>query len=192
VIRQSSCGARQWGNDALVKSLRSVVDKEARKSSDMARDAILPFDESVGYQVRQTHRLLQRYLQQKIEPYGVTLGMWYFLRALWHQDGLTQRELSLVVGTMEPTTLTAIKSMERHGLVRRIKNAEDRRKINICLTRRGRALRARLMPLALDVVKQSVEGLSSSEQAAFLLSLKAVQDNLRARIDGRETPVEKV
>ena len=56
--------------------------------------ADLPFAESVGYQVRTTHRALQRFLQFKIEPHGITLGMWYFLRALWHEDGLTQRELS--------------------------------------------------------------------------------------------------
>ena len=116
-------------------------DSDARLDLPLAGDADLPFDESVGYQIRQTQRLVQRYLQQKIEPYGVTPGMWYFLRALWHQDGMTQRELSLVVGTMEPTTLTAIKSMERRGLVRRVKNADDRRKINIYLTRRGHALR---------------------------------------------------
>jgi len=37
---------------------------------------LLPFDKSVGYQVRMTHRALQRHLQQKIEPHGVTPGMW--------------------------------------------------------------------------------------------------------------------
>src|SRR5262245_2034298 len=53
-----------------------------------------PLDLSVGYQVRTTHRTLQRYLQSKIEPHGVTLGMWYFLRVLWQQDGVTQSDLS--------------------------------------------------------------------------------------------------
>lgn len=76
----------------------------------------LPFSESVGYQIRATHRSLQRFLQLKIEPYGTTLGMWYFLRALWHEDGLTQRELSDRAGTMEPTTLSAILIMEKKGL----------------------------------------------------------------------------
>src|SRR3954449_1911246 len=85
-----------------------------------------PFDVSVGYQIRATHRALQRFLQLKIEPYEITLGMWYFLRALWHEDGLTQRELSRRVGTMEPTTLSAILNMERCGLVRRVGNKKDR------------------------------------------------------------------
>ncbi|MAW85945.1 MAG: transcriptional regulator [Phyllobacteriaceae bacterium] len=161
------------------------MDKQDADRQAVANDsAVLPFDESVGYQVRQTHRLLQRYLQQEIEPYGVTPGMWYFLRALWHQDGLTQRELSLVVGTMEPTTLTAINSMERSGLVRRVKNKDDRRKINIFLTRRGKALRAELMPLAKEVVNDAVAGLSPQERSAFLGYLKTVQDNLLARMEG--------
>ena len=68
----------------------------------------LPLEKSVGYQVRMTHRALQRYLQVKIGPHGVTLGMWYFLRILWREDGLTQRELSYRIGTREPTTLIAI------------------------------------------------------------------------------------
>ena len=97
----------------------------------------LPFAASLGYQVRLTHRLIQKYLQQRIEPYGVSLGMWYFLRALWNEDGLTQKQLSLIVGTMEPTTLSAIKAMEQNGLVNRSRNSEDKRKINIFLTERG-------------------------------------------------------
>ena len=150
--------------------------------SDRAADQILPFDESVGYQIRLTHRLMQRYLQQTIEPYGVTLGMWYFLRALWHQDGLTQRELSVIVGTMEPTTLTAIKSMERSGIVKRVRNEEDRRKINIFLTPRGLALKEDLLPLAKKVVDNSVHGFSDEERGEFLGYLNAVQRNLLARI----------
>ena len=158
-------------------------DKDGKTQPAGADTAALPFEESVGYQVRQTHRLLQRYLQRKIEPYGVTPGMWYFLRALWDRDGMTQRELSLVVGTMEPTTLTAIKAMERSGLVRRVKNADDRRKINIFLTRRGQALRAELMPLAKEVVGNAVANFSEEEKSALLNYLKAVQETLSERME---------
>lgn len=154
---------------------------EADSNRAAEADGGLLLDESVGYQVRQTHRLLQRYLQQKIEPHGVTLGMWYFLRALWHEDGMTQRELSVVVGTMEPTTLTAIKSMEQRGYVRRVKNAHDKRKINIYLTEQGKALRDKLMPLAKEVVDDSVGGFSEREKTAFLEYLKAIQANLAAK-----------
>ncbi len=144
---------------------------------------LLPFDESIGYQLRLTSRLMARYLQEKIVPHGVTSGMWYFLRALWREDGLTQRELSLIVGTMEPTTLTAIKSMEKKGLVRRVTDEADRRKKHIYLTDEGWALRDKLLPLAKDVVDESVEGFSERERAAFLEYLRIIQANLIRRLD---------
>jgi DNA-binding MarR family transcriptional regulator len=147
-------------------------------------DVSLPFEESVGYQVRETHKLVQRCLQKRIEPHGVTLGMWYFLRALWHEDGLTQRELSDIVGTMEPTTLTAIRAMERSGLVVRERNSEDRRKINVFLTARGKRLKKRLMPLAKDVVDTAVRGFSERERRRLLDSLNAIQGNLRSELGG--------
>ena len=79
-------------------SAKKTVKRAARANAPID----LPFDDIVGYQVRMTHRALQRYLQTKIAPYGVTLGMWYHLRALWAEDGLTQRELSRRIGLMEP------------------------------------------------------------------------------------------
>jgi len=138
----------------------------------------LPFENSVGYQIRITHRLVQRYLQSKIEPHGVTLGMWYFLRALWHEDGLTQRELSRRLGTMEPTTLTAIAAMEKAGLVTRVRNATDRRKLNIFLTEKGRGLKAELLPLAVEVVHAATDGFSPAEVRQFLKFLGTIQANV--------------
>lgn len=136
----------------------------------------------MGYQIRTTHRALQRFLQLKIEPYGVTLGMWYFLRALWSEDGLTQRELSRRVGTMEPTTLSAILSMEKRGLVRRVRNKKDRRKLHVYLTPKGRKIRNELIPLAKAVVATAVQSLSSGEVKQLLASLAEIQKNLHATI----------
>lgn len=145
--------------------------------------ADFPFADSVGYQIRVTHRLLQRLLQVRIEPHGITPGMWYFLRALWHEDGLTQRELSNRVGTMEPTTQSAILIMEEKGLVRRLRNAADRRKWHIHLTSKGRALKAKLLPLARDVVDTAVQNLSRADVAQLLKALADVQKSLATTLD---------
>jgi MarR family transcriptional regulator, organic hydroperoxide resistance regulator len=165
---------------------KSTARKAATKASPTKRRAVaeaeLPFADSVGYQVRATHRALQRFLQFKIEPHGITPGMWYFLRALWHEDGLTQRELSVRVGTMEPTTLSAILVMEKKGLVRRVRNADDRRKWHIHLTPKGRTAKARLLPLAREVVDTAVQNLSRGEVAQLLKSLTEVQKSLNATL----------
>jgi DNA-binding MarR family transcriptional regulator len=152
-----------------------------RGAASAKRRADLPFEVSVGYQVRMTHRALQRYLQSKIEPFGVTLGMWYLLRALWSEDGLTQRELSRRIGLMEPTTLAAIVAMEKCGFVKRVRNRSDRRKINVLLTRKGYRLRDKLLPLAVRVVSDAVEGFSPREVDTLLRLLKGIQRNLESR-----------
>lgn len=140
------------------------------------------FEVSVGYHLRVSHRLMQRFLLEKIQPHGITLGMWYFLRALWNEDGLTQRELSVRVGTMEPTTLTAINAMERKGLVRRERNSQDRRRINIYLTDKGLALKDILLPLGQEVTRAATEGLSSRETETLLDLLRVLQQNIRQKI----------
>lgn len=139
-----------------------------------------PLEGSVGYQIRTTHRALQRFLQLKIESYDVTLGMWYFLRALWAEDGLTQRELSHRIGTMEPTTLSAIQKMERRGLVQRVRSKSDRRKWHVRLTPKAHKLKSDLVPLARDVVRASVEGLNPKEVQQLLWTLFEIQKNIRA------------
>jgi len=40
--------------------------------------------------LRDTQRALSRLLASRIADYGVSIGQWYFLRALWDEDGLTQ------------------------------------------------------------------------------------------------------
>jgi MarR family transcriptional regulator, organic hydroperoxide resistance regulator len=152
-------------------------DPTARHDGSSARD--LPLDRSVGYQIRATHRLIQRALQARIEPHGVTLGMWYFLRVLWEQDGITQSELSQRVDTREPTTLSAIRDMEKSGYVRRVPHAEDRRKINIYLTEQGRALQDVLLPLAINVLETVHQGLTEREITLLLGVLSCIQRNLQ-------------
>ncbi len=99
--------------------------------------------------------------------------MWYFLRVLWDQDGVTQSELSQRVATREPTTLSAVRDMERSGIVRRVPHAEDRRKINIFLTEKGHALRDLLLPLAREVLDTTMQGLTSREITMLLGVLAA-------------------
>lgn len=145
---------------------------------DAATADQIPLEISVGYQVRSTHRALQRYLGSKIEPHGVTLGMWYFLRVLWQQDGLTQRELSRRIGTMEPTTLNAIAAMERKGLVHRVRDRKDRRRQFVFLTEKGRSASHDLLPLAGEVVRDASRGLTLRELSLLLSLLSAIQANL--------------
>jgi DNA-binding MarR family transcriptional regulator len=179
---------------AVVKKAGGKKSARPRKRGAGAPETDLPFDESIGYQIRTTHRAMQRFLQFKIAPHGITIGMWYFLRALWHEDGLTQRELSNRAGTMEPTTLSAILIMEKKALVRRVRNRDDRRKWHIHLTPKGRALKSKLLPLARERFCTAVSTTSRGEVGQLLKALAEVQNSVHATLarldDGSEGKAE--
>ena len=106
---------------------------------------------SLGYLTRIASRSFSRALEKRTLAYGVSSGQWRFLRALWLEEGLTQRELSRRVGTTEPTTVTALKSLERSHLVRREPSAEDRRRVHVYLTPAAKKLRKKLAPYVVEV-----------------------------------------
>src|SRR5439155_10440134 len=94
---------------------------------------------SLGYLCRIAFRHFSRALEKRTAPRGVSSGQWRFLGVLWNEDGITQRELSRRVGMRGPTTVTALKSLERSGFVRRAPSEEDRRKVHVHLTPMAKA-----------------------------------------------------
>ncbi|MGH7002794.1 MAG: MarR family winged helix-turn-helix transcriptional regulator [Alphaproteobacteria bacterium] len=144
------------------------MKKRTRKSGNAEGERVsFPPRESAGYLVRDAHRAFQSLLEQRIAPFGVTRGQWYFLRVLWTQDGVSQRELSERVGMMEPTTVIALQSMEKAGLVRRERSTEDKRKAQVWLTPKAKKLKARLLPVARHITMQAREGVTRAEFELF-------------------------
>ncbi|HWA63263.1 MAG TPA: MarR family transcriptional regulator [Caulobacteraceae bacterium] len=133
---------------------------------------------SIGYLSRIAFRAFSRALERRTAPHGVSSGQWRFLRVLWRNDGITQRELSRQVGLREPTTVIALKGMERAGLVRRRKSAEDRRKAHVYLTPQARELESVLMPAVAEVNALALAGLTAEEVAVLRRALAQVGRNL--------------
>ncbi len=133
---------------------------------------------SSGYLVRDAHRAFQRLLERRIAPFGVTRGQWYFLRVLWNADGLSQRELSAQVGMMEPTTVIALRSMERTGLIRRVRSDDDRRKVRVFLTAKAKRLRNELLDLARSITDEAEQGIAARELGSFRRVITRMTANL--------------
>jgi DNA-binding MarR family transcriptional regulator len=79
---------------------------------------------------------------------------------------------------MEPTTVTALNGMERRGYVKRVRNATDRRKVNIFLTEKGRALRSRLLPHAADVNRIASKNVTLQDIERIRTVLNTMKENL--------------
>jgi MarR family transcriptional regulator, organic hydroperoxide resistance regulator len=150
-----------------------------RSSRNRKAEAVeFPLAESSGFLVRDANRAFQRLLEKRIAPYGVARGQWYFLRVLWNEDGLSQRELSARVGTMEPTTVIALRTMEKSGLIRRVRSIDDRRRSHVWLTPKAQRLRTELLTLARGITDAAEAGISGGELALFRRVIARMTANL--------------
>ena len=132
----------------------------------------------LAHLVKVATRAFARALGERLVSEGVSFGHWTFLRILWQRDGVTQKQLSDAAGVMEPTTYAAVTSMEKLGYVTRQQRPGNRKNVYVRLTRRGRALERRLVPLAEEVNRIGVEGIGAAEVATTRQVLLAIIANL--------------
>ena len=135
-------------------------------------------NDRLAHLVRDAGRAYTRALQLRLVNYGVPFGHWAFLRILWENDGLTQRELSDRAGVMEPTTFAAIKTMEALGYIERRQLPDNKKNMYVHLTPVGRALKKKLVPLAEDTNHVSTQGLSASDIQTTRRVLLTILSNL--------------
>ncbi len=133
---------------------------------------------SAGYMVRATYLAVTRTLQHRLKIYELTSPQWYFMREIWIQEGLNQRELSDRVGTAESTTVSALRVLEKRRLVYRESKPRDRRASRVYLTEAGKKLRDDVIPIINSVNDVALSGLSQSETVVLEKALRRIRENL--------------
>src|SRR3546814_18059093 len=93
----------------------------------------------------------------------VSAVQWRFLRQLWREDGITQRELSERVGMREPTTVVALKGLDKAGLITSKKTTADRHKTFIHLTPQAKTHELVLAPMNAEPHDIAHKGLTTKE-----------------------------
>lgn len=160
-----------------------TTSEKRRKPATSPAD--YPLGQSVGASIRFTYRRLIQELQEHLAPYDIPPGMWFFLRALWLEEGLTQRELSERAGALDAATVEQLHGMERRGLIERRRSTEDRRKVHIYLTPQGRALKREMLDIAPTVNAIATAGISPKELDVLRAVLSRIRENLAARRTAR-------
>jgi MarR family transcriptional regulator, 2-MHQ and catechol-resistance regulon repressor len=110
---------------------------------------------------------LMRRLAAQLEPLGVTTGQFGVLEALYHLGPMCQKTLGEKLLRSGGNITLVVDNLSKHGWVRRERQAEDRRMMQIHLTPRGRALIARVFPKHADAVVKAMSALEPREQDAL-------------------------
>jgi DNA-binding MarR family transcriptional regulator len=164
------------------KAGSATGDAPPSSGSDPAGQVEYRLGDSVAYQLRNTYKSFVQNLQPVLDQHNISIGMWYYLRALWEEDGLTQRQISERVGLVAPTTVEQLKNMEKRGLLERRRSVEDRRKIHVFLTAEGKVLKEKLISYAPVFNAVALEGLTPGEIGFLRLVLARMQQNLEAHL----------
>lgn len=154
-----------------------------RANESSSREILRHWQEAVpndrlAHLVKDATRALVRALALRLAEHDIAFGHWSFLRILWEDDGLTQRELSARAGVMEPTTYAALKAMEQRGFITKRRSPDNKKNNYIYLTPKGRALKKKLIPLAEEVNRIAVGKIKSSDIKVTRKALLSIIENL--------------
>ena len=135
-------------------------------------------EERLARLIRLAARAFNRSLQIRLSTEGVLFGHWIFLRILWREDGLSQRELSERAHLTEPTTHSTLSRMEELGYVTRRNVEGNKRRQHAFLTPQGLALRDKLEPLAIEANQIATQRLIPDEVQTLRRALVTIIGNL--------------
>lgn len=119
---------------------------------------------NLGYRMKLIAQLGTRRFQDVLEPFALTPFHWVVLCCLWQEDGQATSSIGDNLQQVGGTLTGVLDRMSERGLIRRERDAQDRRIWRIWLTNAGLELRHTLPPVALGVLNMMMQDLSEAEQ----------------------------
>ena len=127
-------------------------------------------------------------LEQALAAEGLTGTQLRVLEAILHKGPLTHRELGRKLLISGGNMTEVVDKLEARGLVRRARDATDRRQVRVELTARGRALITKVFPRHAANIAQAMRGLDKN-QLRRLGSLLRTLGMAAARSDAEPPPL---
>ncbi|WP_341647287.1 MarR family winged helix-turn-helix transcriptional regulator [Thauera sp. SDU_THAU2] len=113
-----------------------------------------------------------------LDELGLTYPQYLALLALWERDGLTVSELGQRLFLDSGTLTPLLKRLEAAGLVSRLRDTGDERRVLVRLTAQGRQLKTRALRIPACVLQAT--GCEPAEVQTLTRQIQA----LRARLAG--------
>lgn len=147
---------------------------------DQFVDGGVVVDNAIGFWVHRVYQATRNELFRAFREEGeeITPEQWAVLIRLWERDGRSQSDLSDATFRDKPTMSRIVDGMEARGLVERRAQEGDARVRLVHLTRRGKALRGKLVPVAERVVARTVAGIDEEALLATRATLRKMFENL--------------
>jgi DNA-binding MarR family transcriptional regulator len=135
-------------------------------------------EQHVGTALRETFGAFAGAVSDNMRELGLSLNMWFILRALWELDGRTQVDLATKLRLTPAAIVGLVNGLQDAGLVIRERSQTDGRAYCVYLTALGRRVRTKATRLALQVDAKALRGFSVKEIVTLLDMLQRLRSNL--------------
>jgi DNA-binding MarR family transcriptional regulator len=128
-------------------------------------DEHYPTTDSLGFIIYRTALALKSALQRSFKEngYEITGEQWAIIRHLWEEEALSQREIAEKTSKDKPNITRMLDALEKKHLILRQSDPRDRRKYCIYLTKEGKQLYERLLPLTQSLRQRVTQNLAPAE-----------------------------
>lgn len=145
--------------------------------------------DSAAYMMRRIITLVAAEVDKAFEPQGLTSAQWVPLFKLYHGDARTVAELARESQLDTGAMTRLLDRLEAKGLVTRVRSSEDRRVVNLELTKEGREAAQEIPQVLCKVQNAFLQGLSVEEWQQLKDLLRRILDNglaLQGESQGKE------
>lgn len=151
----------------------------------MIEFAVPPIKNSPGFIIHHLDLLLKSGIHRAFQAEGIniTAEQWAILSCLWEKEGIHQSALAKSIGKDRHTITRMLNLLDKNGFVTRVPTDEDKRRLNVYLTDKGRDLREILVPIALGFLEKAFAGLTQEETTEFIRVLRHITGNLESLKD---------
>jgi MarR family transcriptional regulator, organic hydroperoxide resistance regulator len=148
-----------------------------KRSAKASADELV---ESLDFLIRDTRLLLTSQIESRIAQQGIPLRIWFPLRVLYQNEGITQRELGRMLGYGDAHAGVIVRAMQRRRLVSRRQSRVDKRRIDLYLTSAGIKMARQTLRAMRTINAQIVAGFSAAEARSFKALLARAHENLKS------------
>ena len=115
-----------------------------------------------------------------LQPYALSVTQWRVMAALGRFAPLTASQVGQRIVMDKVAVSRAVASLMKRGLVERATDQDDRRRASLELSAQGRAVHARIVPLAMEYEDRLYQALTPAERQVF----NSLSDRLFAHAKG--------
>lgn len=102
---------------------------------------------------------------------------WLVLKKLHDSDGLVQNELAFITERSKTALTRIINTIEKKGYVHRVHSKSDKRLNHVFLTKKGKNVFMRSLPILKDMVKELQKGIDPEDIIIAIQVLNKIQEN---------------